>query len=291
MTISRPAARRGLLIYLAAVAALSTPIEIGIIKTDALAQTGSSILWLTALMLTPTVGSIIARVVQREGFADLRFRRGQHVGRGITMAVSLPFVVGAVAYGLAWTIGLAEVRIPPVGVWAVLLGLMLALNLVLATGEELGWRGYMLPHMVEAGVPAPILVSSVVWGLWHVPLFLWGGFVHDGPAPIVVTALLMGTTTALGYVLGRLRLDTGNVWPAVMLHVVWNTVIQIGFDLAAVGEGRALWIGESGIFTVLVLTAVAVAYRARRPRRDPLPAEATKPLEADRTEPASASMR
>jgi hypothetical protein len=76
-----------------------------------------------------------------------------------------------------------------------------------------------------------------------------------------------------------------------MLHVVWNTVIQIGFDLAAVGEGRALWIGESGIFTVLVLTAVAVAYRARRPRRDPLPAEATMPLEADRTEPASASMR
>ena len=57
MTISRPAARRGLLIYLATVAALSAPIEFGIIATDALAELGTSILWLTGLMLVPTVGS------------------------------------------------------------------------------------------------------------------------------------------------------------------------------------------------------------------------------------------
>jgi uncharacterized protein len=139
------------------------------------------------------------------------------------------------------------------------------LNLVLSTGEELGWRGYMLPRMVQSGVPAPILVSSLVWGLWHVPLFLWGGFVHDGPDPIIVTGLLLGTTTAIGYVLGRLRLDTGNVWPAVVLHIVWNTVIQIGFDTAATGEDRALWIGETGILTALVLVAIALVYRVVRP--------------------------
>ena len=46
MTISPPAARRGLLIYLAAVAVLSTPLEFAIIATDALARTGTSILWL-----------------------------------------------------------------------------------------------------------------------------------------------------------------------------------------------------------------------------------------------------
>jgi membrane protease YdiL (CAAX protease family) len=269
MTISRSAARRGLLIYLATVAVLSTPIEFGIIATDALAETGTAVLWLTGLMLVPTVGSVVARLVQREGFADLRFRRGRNVGRAVALAVSLPFVVGSVAYGLAWLTGLAEVRIPPLGMWAVLFGVMLVLNLILSTGEELGWRGYMLPHMVQAGVPTPILVSSLVWGLWHVPLFLWGGFVHDGPAPIVVTGLLLVTTTAVGYVLGRLRLDTGNVWPAVVLHVVWNTVIQTGFDPAATGEGRALWIGETGIITAFVLTATALSYRAARTTSGP----------------------
>jgi membrane protease YdiL (CAAX protease family) len=290
MTISPPAARRGLLIYLATVAALSAPIEFGIITTDAMARTGSSILWLTGLMLVPTLASIIARLVEREGFADLRFRRGRNVGRAFVVAVSLPFVVGAVAYGLAWLTGLAEVRIPPLGMWAVLVGLMLALNLVLSTGEELGWRGYMLPRMVQAGVPAPILVSSLVWGLWHVPLFLWGGFVHDGPAPTVVTGLLLCTTTAFGYVIGRLRLDTGNVWPAVVLHIVWNTVIQTGFDSAAMGEGRALWIGETGILTALVLIGIALVYRTVRPTPG-LPDTGAGSAEGSHREPAGVSAR
>jgi membrane protease YdiL (CAAX protease family) len=289
MTISPPAARRGLLIYLATVAVLSAPIEIGIIATDAMAQTGSSIRWLTALMLVPTLGSIVARVVQREGFADLRFRRGRNVGRAIAVAVGLPFVVGAVAYGSAWLTGLVGIEILPLGMWAILFGLMLALNLVLSTGEELGWRGYMLPRMVEAGVPAPVLVSSLVWGLWHVPLFLWGDFVHDGPSPIIATALLMGTTTALGYLLGRLRLDSGNVWPAVVLHIVWNTVIQTGFDPASTGEGRALWIGETGIFTVLTVTVVALAYRSTRPASG-RSSQADSPADA-RPQPAGISAR
>jgi CAAX protease family protein len=287
VTISTPAARRGLLIYLATVIALSTPIEIGIIATDALAETGSSILWLTGLMLVPTLGSIVARLVQREGFADLRFRPGRNVGRAIALAAGLPFAVGAVAYGVAWTTGLVGVQIPPLGQWAAIFGFMLALNLVLSTGEELGWRGYMLPRMVEAGVPAPLLVSSLVWGLWHVPLFLWGDLVHDGPAPIIATTLLLGTTTALGYILGRLRLDTGNVWPAVALHIVWNTVIQVGFDVVSTGAGRALWIGETGILTVLVLTAIALAYRAVRPASGP-PPEAG-PSAGTRPQPAGAS--
>lgn len=292
MTLSPPAARRGLLIYLAVVAALSAPLQFGIIATDATAQVGSSLLWVSALMLVPTTASIVARVVQREGFAELRFRRGRGVGRAIAVAVGLPFVVGVVAYGLAWLTGLVGVQIPPLGMWAVLLGLMLVLNLVVSTGEELGWRGYMLPRMVDAGVPAPILVSSVVWGLWHVPLFLWGDFVQDGPAPVIATALLMVTTTAVGYVLGRLRLDTGNVWPAVALHVVWNTIIQAGFDPATVGEGQALWTGETGILTALVLTAVALAYRALRPApHGPWPTVTGSPEVAVPARPTSVSVR
>ena len=265
MTISAPAARRGLVIYLAIVAALSAPLQFGIIVTDAAAQTTTSLLWVSPLMLVPTVASIIARLVQREGFAELRFRRGHGVGRAVAVAVGLPFVVGVLAYGTAWLTGLVGLQVLPLGMWAVLVVLMLLLNLVVSTGEELGWRGYMLPRMVDAGVPAPLLVSSLVWGLWHVPLFLWGDYVQDGPDPVVVTALLMGTTTALGYILGRLRMDTGNVWPAVLLHVVWNTIIQTVFDSAATGEDQWLWTGETGILTVLTLAMVALVFRAVRP--------------------------
>jgi hypothetical protein len=43
MDDSVPPARRGLAIYLVAVVILSTPLQIGIIATDALAETSSSI--------------------------------------------------------------------------------------------------------------------------------------------------------------------------------------------------------------------------------------------------------
>ena len=56
MTISTPAARRGLLIYLATVAALSAPIEFAIITTDALAETGE------ATPLAARLDAVLARL-------------------------------------------------------------------------------------------------------------------------------------------------------------------------------------------------------------------------------------
>ncbi len=41
-----------------------------------------------------------------------------------------------------------------------------------AAGEEIGWHGYMLTRLVDAGVAKPILTSGLIWGLWHVPLIL-----------------------------------------------------------------------------------------------------------------------
>jgi membrane protein YdbS with pleckstrin-like domain len=71
-------------------------------------------------------------------------------------------------------------------------------------------------------------------------------------------------TTAFGYVLARARLETGSVWPAIALHVAWNVIIQIGFDELASGPSKAVWVGETGILTSLVLVVVAVIYSRGR---------------------------
>ena len=95
------------------------------------------------------------------------------------------------------------------------------------------------------------------------PLFLWGGFV-EGASPILSTALLMVTTTSLGYVLARMRLETGSVWPAIVLHVAWNDIIQTGFHPLTTGSGKQLWVGETGVLTALVLIVAAVVYSRGR---------------------------
>jgi hypothetical protein len=54
---------------------------------------------------------------------------------------------------------------------------------------------------------------------------------------------------ALGYLAAYVRLQSGSVWPAVVLHGAWNAIIQGTFDRATVGS--ALAVGESGWLTTI----------------------------------------
>jgi uncharacterized protein len=260
---TRRRARRGLGIYFAIVVLLSAPVQALIIYLDLDGGTNGMVEWLvliSALMFVPTVASVVARLVLKEGFSDVSFRFGGRRGRNaILLAPVFPVIIGLVAYGIGWTTGLVEFSIPPVGVggWVAGIVVLSVLNAILTSGEEIGWRGYMLTRLIDAGVPRPVLASGLIWGIWHIPLVLWAGF-SDGPSPLLSAALLMVTTTTLGYVLARVRLETGSVWPAVALHTAWNVIIQAGFDPATTGATRVVWVGELGILTVLALIVATV---------------------------------
>src|SRR3712207_8890528 len=71
-------------------------------------------------------------------------------------------------------------------------------------------------------------------------------------------------STSLGYVIARLRLESGSVWPAVVLHAAWNHIIQQLFDPATTGAGATLWVGESGVLTALALVLAAVVFSRGR---------------------------
>src|SRR5215217_1494923 len=115
----------------------------------------------------------------------------------------------------------------------------------------------MLTRLIDAGVPRPVLASGLIWGLWHLPLIL-AGIYAAGPFPALSAVLFMVAVPSLGYVLARMRLETGSVWPPIIAHSAWNAIIQGPFDGAATGPNAALWTGESGILPVIVLVVVAV---------------------------------
>jgi membrane protease YdiL (CAAX protease family) len=261
-TDTRRRARRGLGIYFAVLLPLTALIQAVIIYLDLDAGANGVVAWLvliSALMFVPTIASLAARLILKEGFGDVSFRFGGRRGRNVVLlSLVFPVAVGAVAYGLGWATGLVGFRIPPAGWggWVAGIVVLSVLNVVLSSGEEIGWRGYMLTRLVDAGVPRPVLTSGLIWGAWHIPLVLWAGY-SVGPSPLLSAVLLMFTSVSLGYVLARVRLETGSVWPAVALHVAWNVVIQAGFDPATTGATRAMWVGESGILTVLVLVVAA----------------------------------
>lgn len=267
-------ARRGLAIYFAVLVPLSAALEALMIL--------GNLSWFWALMWTPAAASLVARIVLREGFVDVSFRIGGRRGwKAIALALIFPIVIGLVSYGIAWTTGLVRFNPQPLGLAArfigdtaspvVVFGINLALAATIGTifsvrtaaGEEIGWRGYMLTRLIDAGVPKPLLVSGMIWGLWHVPLIL-GGVYLAGPPPVFSASLWIVVAVSFNFVFARLRLETGSVWPAVALHASWNSIIQIAFDPASTGAEVPLWVGESGILVTLTMIVAAVIFARGR---------------------------
>jgi uncharacterized protein len=264
----RRQARRGLVIFFAVLVPLSAVLETLVIIRG--------LSWITALMWTPTAASVVARLVLREGFADVSFRvGGRRGGLGIILAIIFPIAIGLCAYNIAWMSGLVQFKPQLIGLAAPYVSAgaspaaIFAINLALAAtvvtifsvrtaaGEEIGWRGYMLTRLIDAGVPKPILTSGVIWALWHVPLIL-GGVYLAGMPPLISTLLWMVVATSASVVFARFRLETGSIWPPITLHAAWNSIIQVAFDPASEGAGATLWVGESGIFVAITMVVAAV---------------------------------
>jgi membrane protease YdiL (CAAX protease family) len=94
------------------------------------------------------------------------------------------------------------------------------MNGVLGFGEELGWRGYLLPKLMPLGKPVAYLVLGVVWGLWHLPLILVG-FAYPRPWPGVL--MFIALTTTLGIYLNELTLRHRSCVLAGWAHGVFNS--------------------------------------------------------------------
>ena len=134
-----------------------------------------------------------------------------------------------------------------------------------AFGEELGWRGWLLPNLLPLGRWPALLLSSVIWSLWHAPIILLGyNFGYTDARGLV---LMTGFCLGVGVLLGWLRLRTASVWPAVIGHGAVNTATaatllllhadQLG-DTAQIGIGTFLglpgWILMAAGIVVLVVS-------------------------------------
>lgn len=146
------------------------------------------------------------------------------------VAIGLPALLALLAACLAVWFGPAVLRVGQLTVLDFVL-------VVLVVGEELGWRGYALPKLLQRLSP---LVASVVlgllWGLWHLPTFVIPG-TPQYQHPFAAFVLL---TTAYSILLTWLFLHTrGSVLLATLFHGSIN-VFQ-GFLLAGVDAASRYW--------------------------------------------------
>jgi hypothetical protein len=149
--------------------------------------------------------------------------------------------------------GIATVHpAPPAGKPTFLLAFLavLAPMTVKNTIEEFIFRGYGTRTAVALGLRGmkPHLLVGAAWALWHLPFYAYFLTRADFRATTSLPLLLflpvfIAGVLATAVVLGELRIQTGSIWPGVVLHTIGgatvNTLLLNG-HLRFGGHGDAL---------------------------------------------------
>jgi len=230
-------------------------------------------------MFTPAEAALIMLViVTREGFSREGWKvLGLHrlglnvwwIAFGVTLLVSL------VATAIVWATPLASVVVPDLGIGGRLIGFLIQVvlfTLTFSLGEEIGWRGYLLPKLLSVGRTRALLVVGLVWATWHTPLIFLTPIYHSAGNRLIVLPLFYGTFVAASFFFGYLRIWTGSVWPASLGHSVhnaaWGTLVAFTATSSPVVVNEYL-VGDNGILMLVGVVVAAIWVRRRLMRSGP----------------------
>ncbi|MGI9612499.1 MAG: CPBP family glutamic-type intramembrane protease [Acidimicrobiales bacterium] len=256
------ASLRRIAVYVVAVLGLGWlgPLVDRLVEQDDGAGPGQ-LLWL----LLPIGAATLLRWRTPDGFADagLRPRYRQNRRRYDLSSGFYPIaMIMAAAGGIAanhWELydDSAPLR------FAVLAAVGLIPFTFAAIAEEFGWRGYLTPRLQAAGVGrlANHVIVGVIWGAWHLPYMTTFWDFSDESLWTLAPRVILGTTV-MAVVYGEIRLRTGSVWPAVIMHASSNAVAAALLnDQVLVQTEPIPWVFSPGV-DGLVVTAISAGLGA-----------------------------
>lgn len=231
----------------------------------------------TPLMLSVGFAAVVTCLVRGRSLDALGW--GWGAWRYAWLGYALPLVMIAAAYLVIWGCGLGQwydlafvlekkqeyhlegwndVAVVAFH-FAVTASLSFLLLLPSVLGEELGWRGFLVPELGKwMGFTGVALVSGLVWAVWHWPLIFMGLYGNEGtPLTFQLVAFTL-FIAANGVILTFLRLKSGSLWPAVIFHMSNNVFMQKFFTPMTAGTDRSAWyMDEFGAVPALVTLLVA----------------------------------
>jgi uncharacterized protein len=132
------------------------------------------------------------------------------------------------------------------------------LGLPSAAGEEIGWRGLLVPTFAQAyGERRSAVFSGIIWAAWHYPIVVLGIYHGRNPVGFSIAVFSLAAVGA-GIVLAWLRLRSGSIWPSVIAHSTHNSIVQAFFDRILTPTALNGYLaGEFGIFLMAAIGLVA----------------------------------
>lgn len=90
--------------------------------------------------------------------------------------------------------------------------------------EEAGWRYILQPELEQKySFTISTIIVSIIWWLWHMPLFYIQGVVQYGQNYFAFGISVLG----LSFALASIRKNTGSIWLCVLFHCIQNSLSGI----------------------------------------------------------------
>jgi membrane protease YdiL (CAAX protease family) len=245
---------------------------------------GASGMYVTGLMWSPAVAALLTCRFTGKPSSELGWSWPR--SRWVWMACLLPIVYAGAAYIIVWITGLGTFGNPTflasaskdlgwtsAPAWLIPIGSLLVYTVPgmiggvsTGLGEELGWRGFLTPEMTRAyGFTRGTLFTGVIWTSWHLPILLFADYNAGTPwwfAMPCFAVMVMG----LSFPFAWLRLRSGSVWPAAILHGSHNVLIQIWLTpiTGARGGITRYAIDEFGFMLAFAAILMAIVFWRKR---------------------------
>lgn len=231
---------------------------------------------IAGMMFVPTIGAVLTRLITKEGFVGKNLYVTLEIKKNLKYYLFSWFgFAGLILFGTALYFLLfpthfdgnlgylsaainaqrADNPFSPAEIRQIMMvqlvqGIILSpfVNLINCFGEEWGWRGYLLPHMLERFKVVPTLVlSGVIWGLWHAPITVMGHNYGVGYLGYPFTGILAMCLfcIVIGIILSYMTIKTKSCIPAVLGHGMLNGFGAIGIYCTSLENPYHIFLGPA----------------------------------------------
>jgi membrane protease YdiL (CAAX protease family) len=228
------------------------------------------------LMWSPAAGALAALYARRGSIESLGWKWNFEEQRE---SILIPLAYASGAYAIIWLLGIVAYPnydfidklvtdlylddYPRIAAVLEYLAVVCTVGLVQAAasvlGEEIGWRGFLVPELFKLeSFTRTALASGLLWALWALPLMLLTQ--HElGTIDWLSIGYRTVMMIAIAVALAWLRLRSGSVWSTVTFHACHSVLVQaILTPLTIVPPTGRIMVGEYGPALAITTTIVAV---------------------------------
>ena len=272
--------RMQILIYLVLVSAFSSVFYFLILHSGGLGNGRG--MYVLGLMWCPALAGMLTLRCNGRSIAELGWKWGE--ARYQIQSWFIPLLYASMAYVIVWVAGfggfgnreyldglvnqmhLGGPRWISIAVGVFLTGTYgLIRSVSSALGEEIGWRGFLVPELSRTtSFTLTSLISGVVWSLWHYPILIYGDYNAGTPTWYGLTCFTTLVVSS-SFIFAWMRLKSGSLWTGAILHASHNLYVQAIFTPLTRNTGKTAWyIDEFGCVLPLLTIVFAIYFWSKR---------------------------